>query len=141
MAEVYCPSSNSATLVMPLTEEEVRAYRHHNKRLARIVADQWLYASRFRLLALRFHKEHAEKLKRYCLSQWKLLVEERRRMCEILERASVLRQFLLERRSFHSWMLAVQIQQQIRKSFNRTTEMSNSLSLATHIPMSENKIT
>ncbi|OAE19251.1 hypothetical protein AXG93_3507s1230 [Marchantia polymorpha subsp. ruderalis] len=41
-----------------------RAHRHHRKRLARIVADQWLYVARYRLITLRFRRQHGERLKR-----------------------------------------------------------------------------
>ncbi|KAL2623145.1 hypothetical protein R1flu_003350 [Riccia fluitans] len=125
MTKVHSSSSKSAALAALLTEEEIRAYRHHRKRLARIVADQWLFAARFRLLIIRFRKQHAEKLKRHCLCEWRALVEERRRISGILERASVLRRFLQKCRSFHSWHIAVHTRQMMRKAFYRTTEIIN----------------
>ncbi|CAM6083128.1 unnamed protein product [Calypogeia fissa] len=69
--------------------EERRAYRHHRKRLARIVADQWMHVARYRLATLKFRKTRETNIQRFCLTEWRNVVEHRARMSHIFERASV----------------------------------------------------
>lgn len=109
-----------------------RAYRHHRKRLARIVADQWMHVAQYRLLTLKFRIKRETNIKRICVTEWRNMVEHRARMSHIFERASVLCRFLMERRSFHAWKKVFLRNRDLADAFRRTVDMGTNLLLSHH---------